>query len=161
MKKIISRVLLIIMLILVTVLIIVFVLKHNKNKSLQYDENLPRDGMIELYNLENAKVKNGVKYNTSSKIKEVHTYKNFVISNMKLYSEEGQSIIEFNVENKVDKDIDKRELTFKFYRNKEHDIMYAIGYDVKKEDLEKGKIRIEYIEDVINAYDYEVISTTW
>ena len=80
---------------------------------------------------------------------------------MKLYSENAQSIIECNIKNEKEKNIDNRELAFKFYRNKEHDIMYVIEYIVKKEDMEKGKIRIEYIEDVINAYDYEVISTSW
>lgn len=149
---------------IIIILVILVVKKINFNKNSKDDNSKTNNGNLEeekVYDgyvnyeyLENAEIKDGVKYNTSKKIKEDHIAGNYKFSDMKIYSNDCCSVLEFNVSNNVDKNINQH-VNIEFYNNKKETI-YVLELRIKQENIKTGVIKTEIPDDIINAYDYKL-----
>lgn len=124
---------------------------NNKN-------TITSSGFIEMDKLENAKVKNNKKYNISKEVKKEHNYEKYSFDNMKIYSNEGTSALEFTITN-ISNDAKAESYTvFIDFKDKNGDLIYSLNYVIP--DLKVGKTKKEKITeiplDIINAYDYVV-----
>lgn len=124
---------------------------NNKN-------TITSNGFIEMDKLENAKVKNNKKYNISKEVKKEHNYEKYSFDNMKIYSNEGTSALEFTITN-ISNDAKAESYTvFIDFKDKNGDLIYSLNYVIP--DLKVGKTKKEKITeiplDIINAYDYVV-----
>ena len=70
------------------------------------DQNapLPEQSLIDMNNTQNAKVENGTKENTSTKLAEPKTYKGLTIKDIKLIAEGGVTRLTATVENNSSQD---------------------------------------------------------
>lgn len=116
------------------------------------------NGFIEMDKLENAKVKNNKKYNISKAVKKEHNYEKYSFDNMKIYSNEGTSALEFTITN-ISNDAKAESYTvFIDFLDKNGDLIYSLNYvipNLKVGESKKEKIT-EIPLDIINAYDYAV-----
>ena len=116
------------------------------------------NGLIEMDKLENAKVKNNKKYNISKEVKKEHNYEKYSFDNMKIYSNEGTSALEFTITN-ISNDAKAESYTvFIDFQDKNGDLIYSLNYvipNLKVGETKKEKIT-EIPLDIINAYDYVV-----
>lgn len=149
--------------IIITIIIVVILLvggtllylltRGDNNKN-----TITSNGFIEMDKLENAKVKNNKKYNISKEVKKEHNYEKYSFDNMKIYSNEGTSALEFTVTN-ISNDAKAESYTvFIDFKDKNGDLIYSLNYVIP--DLKVGKTKKEKITeiplDIINAYDYVV-----
>ena len=149
--------------IIITILIVVILLvggtllylltRGDNNKN-----TITSNGFIEMDKLENAKVKNNKKYNISKEVKKEHNYEKYSFDNMKIYSNEGTSALEFTITN-ISNDAKAESYTvFIDFKDKNGDLIYSLNYVIP--DLKVGKTKKEKITeiplDIINAYDYVV-----
>ena len=149
--------------IIITIIIVVILLvggtllylltRGDNNKN-----TITSNGFIELDKLENAKVKNNKKYNISKEVKKEHNYEKYSFDNMKIYSNEGTSALEFTITN-ISNDAKAESYTvFIDFKDKNGDLIYSLNYVIP--DLKVGKTKKEKITeiplDIINAYDYVV-----
>ncbi len=149
--------------IIITIIIVVILLvggtllylltRGDNNKN-----TITSNGFIEMDNLENAKVKNNKKYNISKEVKKEHNYEKYSFDNMKIYSNEGTSALEFTITN-ISNDAKAESYTvFIDFKDKNGDLIYSLNYVIP--DLKVGKTKKEKITeiplDIINAYDYVV-----
>lgn len=149
--------------IIITIIIVVILLvggtllylltRGDNNKN-----TITSNGFIEMDKLENAKVKNNKKYNVSKEVKKEHNYEKYSFDNMKIYSNEGTSALEFTITN-ISNDAKAESYTvFIDFKDKNGDLIYSLNYVIP--DLKVGKTKKEKITeiplDIINAYDYVV-----
>ncbi len=149
--------------IIITIIIVVILLvggtllylltRGDNNKN-----TITSNGFIEMDKLENAKVKNNKKYNISKEVKKEHNYEKYSFDNMKIYSNEGTSALEFTITN-ISNDAKAESYTvFIDFKDKNGDLIYSLNYVIP--DLKVGKTKKEKITeiplDIINAYDYVV-----
>ena len=149
--------------IIITIIIVVILLvggtllylltRGDNNKN-----TITSNGFIEMDKLENAKVKNNKKYNISKEVKKEHNYEKYSFDNMKIYSNEGTSALEFTITN-ISNDAKAESYTvFIDFLDKNGDLIYSLNYVIP--DLKVGKTKKEKITeiplDIINAYDYVV-----
>lgn len=149
--------------IIITIIIVVILLvggtllylltRGDNNKN-----TITSNGFIEMDKLENAKVKNNKKYNISKEVKKEHNYEKYSFNNMKIYSNEGTSALEFTITN-ISNDAKAESYTvFIDFKDKNGDLIYSLNYVIP--DLKVGKTKKEKITeiplDIINAYDYVV-----
>ena len=149
--------------IIITIIIVVILLvggtllylltRGDNNKN-----TITSNGFIEMDKLENAKVKNNKKYNISKEVKKEHNYEKYSFDNMKIYSNEGTSALEFTITN-ISNDAKAESYTvFIDFKDKNGDLIYSLNYVIP--DLKVGKTKKEKITeiplDIINAYDYLV-----
>ncbi len=149
--------------IIITIIIVVILLvggtllylltRGDNNKN-----TITSNGFIEMDKLENAKVKNNKKYNISKEVKKEHNYEKYSFDNMKIYSNEGTSALEFTITN-ISNDAKAESYTvFIDFKDKNGDLIYSLNYVIP--DLKVGKTKKEKITeiplDIINAYDYAV-----
>ena len=124
---------------------------NNKN-------TITSNGFIEMDKLENAKVKNNKKYNISKEVKKEHNYEKYSFDNMKIYSNEGTSALEFTITNISNNAKAESYTVFIDFKDKNGDLIYSLNYVIP--DLKVGKTKKEKITeiplDIINAYDYVV-----
>lgn len=149
--------------IIITIIIVVILLvggtllylltRGDNNKN-----TITSNGFIEMDKLENAKVKNNKKYNISKEVKKEHNYEKYSFDNMKIYSNEGTSALEFTITN-ISNDAKAESYTvFIDFKDKNGDLIYSLNYvipDLKVRETKKEKIT-EIPLDIINAYDYVV-----
>lgn len=139
-------------------LIVIFVLSSKKVKLDEIPEEERYDGFIDLMNLENSKVKDNVKYNTSKKLKSEHKYELYSFSDAKLYSKDGGSYFEFIITNLA---YDREAICYNVhirFLDSEGNIIHRASFDIPNIKIgESEKIVIDEIAlDIVNAYDYEV-----
>ncbi len=117
-------------------------------------------GHIDFSNTKNVSVSNYEKTNISPKIKETHKFKDYEISNMKIYTKENICYIEFNIKNISYSGGEPQMIDISFYDKKGND--FAGTYEFIDTDLTPGKskkIVIKEITDFSNAYDYSMMTT--
>lgn len=151
-KKIIITIIIVVIL-LVGGTIVYLLTRGDNNKN-----TITSNGFIEMDKLENAKVKNNKKYNISKEVKKEHNYEKYSFDNMKIYSNEGTSALEFTITN-ISNDAKAESYTvFIDFKDKNGDLIYSLNYVIP--DLKVGKTKKEKITeiplDIINAYDYVV-----
>ena len=149
--------------IIITIIIVVILLvggtllylltRGDNNKN-----TITSNGFIEMDKLENAKVKNNKKYNISKEVKKEHNYEKYSFDNMKIYSNEGTSALEFTITN-ISNDAKAESYTvFIDFKDKNGDLIYSLNYVIP--ELKVGKTKKQKITeiplDIINAYDYVV-----
>ena len=149
--------------IIITIIIVVILLvggtllylltRGDNNKN-----TITSNGFIEMDKLENAKVKNNKKYNISKEVKKEHNYEKYSFDNMKIYSNEGTSALEFTITNISNNAKAESYTVFIDFKDKNGDLIYSLNYVIP--DLKVGKTKKEKITpiplDIINAYDYVV-----
>lgn len=149
--------------IIITIIIVVILLvggtllylltRGDNNKN-----TITSNGFIEMDKLENAKVKNNKKYNISKEVKKEHNYEKYSFDNMKIYSNEGTSALEFTITNISNNAKAESYTVFIDFKDKNGDLIYSLNYVIP--DLKVGKTKKEKITeiplDIINAYDYAV-----
>jgi hypothetical protein len=139
--------------------IIIFLIGWYNNKyqnSKLNDDNIIEDaGFVDYDKLNNAELRDGIKYNTSDKIKEKHSFENFTFSNLELYSKNGYSYVEFNVEYNKNSKFEEYHLGFSFY-DENNELIYMAAFKVNNKDIKEGTINFEIPLDIINAYDYTI-----
>ena len=150
-KKIIITIIVVILLVGGTLLYLLTRGDNNKN-------TITSNGFIEMDKLENAKVKNNKKYNISKEVKKEHNYEKYSFDNMKIYSNEGTSALEFTITNISNNAKAESYTVFIDFKDKNGDLIYSLNYVIP--DLKVGKTKKEKITeiplDIINAYDYVV-----
>lgn len=151
-KKIIITIIIVVIL-LVGGTIVYLLTRGDNNKN-----TITSNGFIEMDKLENAKVKNNKKYNISKEVKKEHNYEKYSFDNMKIYSNEGTSALEFTITNISNNAKAESYTVFIDFKDKNGDLIYSLNYVIP--DLKVGKTKKEKITeiplDIINAYDYVV-----
>lgn len=151
-KKIIITIIIVVIL-LVGGTIVYLLTRGDNNKN-----TITSNGFIEMDKLENAKVKNNKKYNISKEVKKEHNYEKYSFDNMKIYSNEGTSALEFTITNISNNAKAESYTVFIDFKDKNGDLIYSLNYVIP--DLKVGKTKKEKITeiplDIINAYDYAV-----
>lgn len=144
----------VVVIIITSVGIILFYLK-DQNKKIISEVKYNYDGYIDLDNIDNVKIIDNQKYNNSEKISEDHIYKNYQVSNMKIYSKDGMSYLEFNFKNlSFESEYLERYILISFY-DSDGDDFYDANYIIP--NLCVGETKNETIilpYDITNAYDY-------
>lgn len=148
----------IITIIIVVILLVGGTLLYPLTRGDNNKNTITSNGFIEMDKLENAKVKNNKKYNISKEVKKEHNYEKYSFDNMKIYSNEGTSALEFTITN-ISNDAKAESYTvFIDFKDKNGDLIYSLNYVIP--DLKVGKTKKEKITeiplDIINAYDYVV-----
>ena len=127
---------------------------NNENNGDEYVDNSV--GIIDMYNTENATVANGVKSNTSSKLRETKYVGDLEITDIDLKAENGMSTFTATVKNNSLDDFKSRRIMIKF--TDKSGALYAslegiIG-DVSAGDT--TIIDASTTADVVNAYDFSI-----
>lgn len=152
-KKIITIILIVVVILLGGGITTYFLTKNQKQET-----KITNNGYIEMNNLENAKIKKNKKYNISKEIKKEHNYEKYSFDNMKIYSNNGTSTIEFTITNLSGSDISEGYIIFIEFKDKQGELIYLYNYEVS--NLKKGASKKEKIEeipiDITNSYDYIV-----
>lgn len=97
-KKMIIVAVAVLVIIAITVVIIV-VNKNKKKDTINTLEEISEKSEIDMNNLENAEIQDGLKVNTSSKAHEEKTYNEFKLSELTLNSENGETNFVIKVAN--------------------------------------------------------------
>ena len=94
----------------------------------------------------------------SKEVKKEHNYEKYSFDNMKIYSNEGTSALEFTITNISNNAKAESYTVFIDFKDKNGDLIYSLNYVIP--DLKVGKTKKEKITeiplDIINAYDYVV-----
>ena len=144
----------IIVFIIIFIIISLFVVSNTYFKSQKVKPNYTNADYINYNNLNNSKYENNIKYNTSEKMKEEQKFKTFIFNDMKLYSEEGYSKVEFNISCKRNCN-DAYRLSIDFY-DEENKIIYSAITTIDKNDVKNGRKELKIPDDIINAYYYKI-----
>ena len=157
---------LILLVILLIVLIVVIIAsvgiinnldKNNDNIQNNEQENIAPPEVQNEVNEEFVEIlDNGIKQNTSSKLKEEKTINGLLIDNIDLFMSNGQTILRADVENKSDKDVGVTGINI-ILLNKDgsaYCIIPGVINAIKKG--EKTKIEVPTTLDFSNAYDFKV-----
>ncbi len=117
---------------------------------------LPEQTLIDMNNTENAKVEEGVKENTSSKLAEPKTYKGLTLSNIKLKAEGGITRLTATVENNSSQDYEGEEIVIVFTNSdgSEYARLNGILPSIKVGDT--NELDAATTSDVANAYNFTV-----
>ena len=116
-------------------------------------------GEIDINNLENAKIENGLKINTSKKIKEEKEFNGIVFSNVELKSEKGESVFTALITNNTSKKYENLFLKANFVDkkgNKLNEIIICVP-DFNPNDSKS--VTSTLTDDIINAYNYTIEET--
>lgn len=166
-KKVIIIAIVAILLICTIVICVMLIPKNNdinSNKNISIEEEMinnvekgqERHETIQKDNLENAELINGEKHNTSEKLLEERTWNNLLIKDIKLYSENGNTVFQANVVNQTDKDIEDQVIEVMFKNSDGTIYGRTKGYIG---DIQPGNTKQLYIttsNDFVNAYDFEI-----
>ena len=159
---IIAIILLIIFISIIAITIIFNTIDKNKliNSELQkhFDTIADNDyGLIDLENTDNVKIKNNEKVNISPKIKETHTFKQYEISNMEIFTMRDTCFVIFDIENLSYTGDEQQTIEFFFYDQKGKS-RGSITYELFKNFTvgKKTTIKIVHHLDFSNSYDYKM-----
>lgn len=157
MKKYIKISIVVVIIIIILVSIVLFYFK-DQNKKIISEVKYNYDGYIDLDNIDNVKIIDGQKYNNSEKISEDHIYKNYKVSNMKIYSKDGMSYLEFDFTNlSFASEYSEQYIIVSFYDNEGKDF-YGVNYIIPElniDEMKRESIILPY--DITNAKDYNFI----
>lgn len=147
----------------VVCLIIYFVIpKEEKEKNVNntvkeepiIEEGQVQYSLINMENIENAKVENGKKINTSEKLLSEKEFEGMKIKDIKLIAENGTSSFTATVENNSGKKFDAKKITIVF---KDKDGNEYAKLNTYLGDIAIGKntsINASTTSDIVNAYDF-------
>ena len=159
---IISAIIAIIFIAIITVSIII----NNGNQSKlitpelkKHFDDIPNDyyGMIDMTNTENVEIKNNEKTNISPKLVKVHTFSQYKISNMKIFTIRDRCFIIFDIEN-LSYSGDEQQTIELFFYDQNGNGIGSISYELYKNFTIGKKKNIKYVHhlDFSNAYDYKM-----
>ena len=170
-KKLIPFICITILLIIVVVIIVYLVVKNNKSgKEDTSDENqqktkpdtaieqlvLPEESLIDMNNTENAKIENGIKENTSSKLTEEKKFKELTLTNIKLSAEGGVTRLTATAKNNSSQDFQGQSITVVFL-NKDGSVYARVrGILPTIKSKESNILNVSTKLDFVNAYDFKI-----
>ena len=99
-------ILLIVAIIIITTIVVSIIYQNNKNKKQEEQQEIEQDSLslIDMKNTENAKIKNGVKENTSENVAKDRKVENLLITDIKLVAQDGVTSFTATVKNNSTKD---------------------------------------------------------
>ena len=156
-----------IIIILIIIAVCIFIKVRKGNTSKQTTDNtsteevveeqpLPEYSLIDLNNTENAKVENGVKENTSSKLSEPKTYKGMTIKDIKLIAEGGITRLTATIENNTGSRYEGEEITIVFTNQDGSEYARLEGIIPAIDNGETNEIDAATTSDIANAYDFTI-----
>lgn len=117
---------------------------------------MPEYSLIDLNNTENAKITEGTKQNTSSKLAEEKTYKGMKIKNIKLVAEGGITRFTAKVENTTSSDYEGGGVTIIFKNSDGSEYARLEGILPAIGSGESNEIDAATTADIANAYDFTI-----
>ncbi len=142
-KKKIIIILSLIVIISILIGITLYYLKFNKN-IVGNEEN--------FYNEEN-----GIKINTSSKLKEEKVFNNIKVTDINLINENGITEFTANVQNIGETDLEEKDILILFKDQTGNEYAKVHAYLPSLQKGEMNTISASIVEDKVNAYDFEFI----
>lgn len=162
-KKVNSKKMLILIIIAVVIIIITMIIIKlgKKNTVAETAENVvsnesSSDSKIDLSNMENAEVKDGVKVNVSEKAHEEKTYGNLKFSDLSLNSADGETNFVVNVTNVGEKKSKEQYVKITCVDKDEKEIgqLYLLVSELDPDASINASATTS--EDYINLYDYKI-----
>ena len=157
-----------IIIILIIIAVCIFIKVRKENSSKQTTDNtstteevveeppLPEYSLIDLNNTENAKVENGIKENTSSKLSEPKTYKGMTIKDIKLIAEGGITRLTATIENNTGSRYEGEEITIVFTNQDGSEYARLEGIIPAIDSGKTNEIDAATTSDIANAYDFTI-----
>ena len=158
-----------IIIILIIIAVCIFIKVRKGNTSTQTTEEntstteevveeqpLPEYSLIDLNNTENAKVENGIKENTSSKLSEPKTYKGMTIKDIKLKAEGGITRLTATIENNTGSRYEGEEITIIFTNQDGSEYARLEGIIPAIDSGKTNEIDAATTSDIANAYDFTI-----
>lgn len=99
---------------------------------------------------------NGIKNNTSSKLKETKTYKGMEIKDIEYYMSNGQTYLEANVVNNSGKDVETTVVEIIVYDKEGSELVRMGGVINEVKNGETTKLSCATTLDFANAYDFKI-----
>ena len=168
-KKSSSAPLICIIILLLVVVIAVYALIKNKKQesevtpengdetnSVQEEIQLPEQSLIDMNNTENAKVEDGTKENTSSKLAEPKTYKGLTIKDIKLKAEGGITRLTATIENNSGTDYEGEGITVVFTNQDGSEYARLEGILPSVDNGKTNELDAATTADIANAYDFTI-----
>ena len=169
-KKIRNFTIILTVLILIVIFIIIFLQSRNHKKQSDYSNNTltenqilnevekgqERQGTIQKENLENVELINNEKHNISEILQKERIWNNLLIKDIELYSKNGVTVFQANVDNQTGNDIEDKVIQILF-KDKEGNVYGKVnGYlgDIKTGNTKK--LYVTTSNDYTNAYDFEI-----
>ncbi len=158
----------IVVLLIAVVITIIMVIKNNqakdeKSKEQQSTESsetevvpLPEASLIDMNNTENAKVENGTKLNTSSKLAEPKTFKGLTLKDIKLIAEGGVTRLTANVENTSSQNFQEQGIEIVFTNQDGSEYARLDGILPSIDAGQSNQLDAATTADIANAYNFTI-----
>lgn len=136
-------ILLVIVIICIIIGIVLYFLKFNQNMQNNKD----------IY----YKEENGVKINTSSKLKEEKVFDNIKITEINYTNASGITQFTANVQNVGEEDFEGKDITIVFLDDNGNEYAKVEAYIPSLAKGEMNMINCQVVEDKVNAYDFKIL----
>ena len=118
------------------------------------EQEVPEYSLIDMNNTENAKISEGTKQNTSSKLAEEKTYKGMKVKDIKLIAEGGITRLTATVENTTSKNYEGGEVTIIFQNSDGSEFARLKGILPAIDSGKSNELDAGTTADIANAYDF-------
>lgn len=123
--------------------------KENNNEELPPMQNVLVEEFVEVQ-------ENGIKNNTSKKLKETKTYKGLEIKDIEYYMSNGQTYLKANVINNSGKDVETTVVEIIVYDKDGSELVRMGGVINEVKNGETTKLSCATTLDFANAYDFKI-----
>lgn len=133
---------------------------NNDNKideDIVVEEDYVIDYIVDITNTENAKIKDGVKYNTSKEVVKEHKYTQLKTDDMKIKCSGDICNLDLTIENIAFKEDIQNYIIFFNFMDKKGKVYQTVHYTLPNIKMgESYKVNFDIPFDVGNAYDYNI-----
>lgn len=112
--------------------------------------------LMDMNNVENVKIKDGVKENNSEALLKDKTFSNMKVTNIRLFAEKGLTNFTAKVENNTKTDFKERKITIVFTNKDGSEYARLEGFLSDIKAGESNMIDASTTADLSNAYDFTI-----
>ena len=169
-RKVIIVIILIIILMVLGTICVISIKKNDQENNTTEENNIDmsvnntniQEGeiLIDYDNLENAKLEDGIKINTSEKVHQQKTFEGLRINQVLIDSEQNMTNFSINFENISDKTIGEKYLKITCLDKSGNQIGELYAYVSETAPGEIANTKVTVPEDYINMYDYQISEYT-
>lgn len=151
-------VIIIVAIVIIATIIVISVMNGNKNKG-EGNQATPNNTVqaTERPNIEGneyVKEENGLKTNTSDKLKENKKYENYTFTNIRLQTDTNGSVLLADVTTSASQKQEGKQVTIKFVNKEGKEIAKIGAYIGQIKPGETKTFRTETTTDITNVYDF-------